>query len=573
MRSRLARLGGVVLAVIGAFSGSARAHAQTTTDAAADVEVILSIDASESMEPALDAAKSAANDFVDAMPDGVRIGVESFADEVEVVILPTADRDAVGAAIDSIETDGDTALYDAVVAARQHFTPETGNKVLVLLSDGMDEGSVATLDDAVAATDGVRVEAISLTTPQTDLAGLGALGPVTSADDPAAMSAAFVRVADLLVEVVNDPPPTTSTTTTTTTTTTTVPPPSTTVAPATTEAPETTVPVSVAPEVTTPPAPAAVVPTADAAPQARWLWLGAGAVFAGLLLLGLLVFPRDRVSKSRLGSDKPRTVSDMGVRTTTAIEEALERSGRRADLGQALAVADISTAPAEFVAWVGVVAVVAGSVGLLVGGPLLAVAVAVAVCLAVWGHVNRSKRLRQAAFADQLADVLQLLTTALRSGYGITQAMESVAEEAEEPARTEFAHVLAEVRLGRDLSESLHALADRMESPDLEWVVSAIDINRETGGNLSEILDRVGVTIRERGRVARQVRTLTAEGRLSARILTALPAVMLLWQWRVNPENFSLLTRGAGLVALVAAGILLFLGATWVRKIVKSVAL
>ncbi len=77
-------------------------------------------------------------------------------------------------------------------------------------------------------------------------------------------------------------------------------------------------------------------------------------------------------------------------------------------------------------------------------------------------------------------------------------------------------------------------------------MVSAIDINRDTGGNLSEILDRVSATIRERGRIARQVRTLTAEGRLSARILIALPFLMLAWQWRANPDNFELLTYGVG---------------------------
>jgi tight adherence protein B len=172
-----------------------------------------------------------------------------------------------------------------------------------------------------------------------------------------------------------------------------------------------------------------------------------------------------------------------------------------------------------------------------------------------------------------LPDVLQLVTTALRSGYGITQALESVAEEAEEPARSEFAHVLVESRLGRDLSDSMRALAQRMESKDLEWVVSAIDINRETGGNLSEVLNTVSTTIRERGRMARHVRTLTAEGRLSARILIALPMVMLAWQWRVNPDNFELLTYGVGLIALVIAGDPHGPRRVWVHRIVNSVAL
>ena len=187
--------------------------------------------------------------------------------------------------------------------------------------------------------------------------------------------------------------------------------------------------------------------------------------------------------------------------------------------------------------------------------------------------MRRNKVKRQTAFADQLPDVLQLVTTALRSGYGITQALDSVAEDAEEPACSEFAHVLVEARMGRDLSDSMRALAQRMASTDLEWVVSAIDINRETGGNLSEILQTVSTTIRDRQQMARHVRTLTAEGRLSARILTLLPFLMLFWQWRVNPDNIALLTEGIGLVALVVAGILMVVGTVWIRKIVNSIAL
>ena len=144
-------------------------------------------------------------------------------------------------------------------------------------------------------------------------------------------------------------------------------------------------------------------------------------------------------------------MSDIGTRSVSAIEEALEHYGNAADLGNALAVADISMKPAEFVAMVALIAAVAGLVGLLLAGPLVGVLVAIALCVAVRVYVRRAESKRQAAFADQLPEVLQLVTTALRSGFGLTQALESVAEDAEEPARSEFAHVLAEVRLGRDL--------------------------------------------------------------------------------------------------------------------------
>jgi tight adherence protein B len=291
------------------------------------------------------------------------------------------------------------------------------------------------------------------------------------------------------------------------------------------------------------------------------------------LIVGLLLFPRQRVSKARLGVNKPRSVSDMGKRTMSAVEEVLERHGKRAELATALSVADISVQPGAFVAIVALVALVAGLVGLLFGGPLIGLLVAVAVCLGVRLYVHRAKAKRQAAFGEQLPDVLQLVTTALRSGYGITQALDSVAEEAEEPARSEFAHVLVESRLGRDLSDAMRTLARRMDSKDLDWVVSAIDINRETGGNLSEILSAVSETVRERQRIARHVRTLTAEGRLSARILTGLPFAMAFWQWRTSPENFALLTYGVGLAALIVAALLMLVGMLWIRRIVNSIAL
>src|SRR4029079_1255564 len=321
-------------------------------------------------------------------------------------------------------------------------------------------------------------------------------------------------------------------------------------APPTTAAPPQTTEAVATPVSTPAPAPAAGAPSPEVPTSNFSLWFGALFLFLGLFAVGLLVLPRARVSRARLGIDKPRSMSEMGTRAISAVEVALERGGKRAELSNALVVADISMKPAEFIATVAVVAIVAGLVGLLIGGPVLAVVVGLAVCLAVRMSASRTTAKRQAAFADQLPDVLQLVTTSLRSGYGLTQALDSVAEEAEEPARSEFAHVLVEARLGRDVGDAMAALAQRMESKDLEWVVSAIDINRETGGNLSEILHTVSATIRERQRIGRHVRTMTAEGRMSARILTALPLVMALWQWRANPDNFALLTHGAGLIAL-----------------------
>jgi len=544
----------LVLAAIAAVSGSSIAAAQSA--ARDDVEVIIAIDASESMDEAIGRAQDAATSFVDAMPDDLGIGVMVFADEVSVLTSPTTDHDLVRQLISTIDTGGDTALYDSATTAAAQFRPEVQNKVLVLLTDGADEGSSATLDDAVVATADVQVEAISLTTSLTDLDSLSALGTITSADDADGLAGAFERVAGLIVEVVEAPPATTT-------------------APATTIAPDTAPVATNPPEsipVTTSPAVIAPLPE-PGEPSSTLLWAGGAGLFVGLLLLGLFFFPRQRVSRRQLGVQKARSTADLGVRTTTAIDDVLERYGQRADLSAALAMADISMRPAEFVSAVGLVAVVAGLLALLVGGPLLAVVVGALVAIGARFWVKYKEDKRRAAFADQLPDVLQLITTSLRSGFGLTQAIEAVADEAEEPARSEFGQMLVETRLGRDLTESMRDLAVRMRSKDLEWVVAAIDINRETGGNLAEVLAQVGTTIRERGRIHRQVRTLTAEGRMSARVLVAMPFLMFAWQWRTNPENVELLTTGSGLVALIFAALLMAIGIFWVRRIVNSVAL
>ena len=205
--------------------------------------------------------------------------------------------------------------------------PAVDHKVLVVLSDGKAEGGSAALNDAIAATQGIGVETISLTTAETDLASLTALGPVTSADDPAAMSSAFARVASLLVEVIETAPSSLTPTTT---------------APV----PTTTTAIVAAPATTT----AIVLSSPEASTSSAWLIVGAIGLFAGLFLLALLLFPRERVSKARLGIDKPRSMSDSGRRSVSAIEEALERYGS-APIWHASAVADISRSQPNSSPW------------------------------------------------------------------------------------------------------------------------------------------------------------------------------------------------------------------------------
>ena len=198
MKRRLHLLVALLVTALAAGLSGTPASAQVTAD---NLEVMLAIDTSGSMRHAIESAKAAANEFVVAMPAEIRIGVATFGDDVAVLTQPTTDRPLIAAQINGIVADGDTALYDAVVTASQQFTPAAERRVLVLLSDGRDDGSTATLDAAIAAVEGEHVEAISLTTAETDLASLSALGAVTSADDAAGVSAAFARVVALLTEV------------------------------------------------------------------------------------------------------------------------------------------------------------------------------------------------------------------------------------------------------------------------------------------------------------------------------------------------------------------------------------
>ncbi|HVM40773.1 MAG TPA: type II secretion system F family protein, partial [Acidimicrobiia bacterium] len=200
-------------------------------------------------------------------------------------------------------------------------------------------------------------------------------------------------------------------------------------------------------------------------------------------------------------------------------------------------------------------------------GALLA---AVGVPVAAWGIVSTVRTRRQRKLAEQLGDTLQLLAGSLRAGHGLVQALDMVTREAESPTAEEFHRVIVEARLGRDLAESLDALAARSGNEDIEWVVQAIRIHREVGGDLAEILDRVGETIRDRNRVRGQIRSLTAEGRLSAIILMALPFLVGAWMYMSNrPYVEELTARPQGRVLLFVGAVLMSIGAAVMRRLVK----
>jgi tight adherence protein B len=177
---------------------------------------------------------------------------------------------------------------------------------------------------------------------------------------------------------------------------------------------------------------------------------------------------------------------------------------------------------------------------------------------------------RKRKFQSQLPDMLQLIAGSLRAGYSLMQGVEAVAQEVDEPMGGELRRVLAEARLGRVLEDALDDMAERLQSRDFAWAVMAIRIQREVGGNLAELLSTVAETMIARERLRREVRALTAEGRISAIVLALLPIGLGVVMYSINREYMNVLLHdGFGQVLLIGAGLLAGVGFYWMKKTIE----
>jgi tight adherence protein B len=259
----------------------------------------------------------------------------------------------------------------------------------------------------------------------------------------------------------------------------------------------------------------------------------------------------------------PESVSSFGERFATS-------QGFGEKLDARLEAAGISLRSGEFV----VATVGAGLLGAVIAAAtlqnvLLAAVIGVLSALAPMVVLRTALTRRADKMREQLPDVLTIMASSLRAGHSFLQALDTTAREIPEPANVEFQRLVAEIRLGRPAEDALEALADRVGSPDFRWAVLAVNIQREVGGNLAEILDNVSDTLRERAMMRRQIRVLTAEGRLSAWVLSILPFAIALYMFAVNPKYISLLfTKQIGLFMLGVGGVLMVLGVLWMKKIV-----
>ncbi|HEX7729689.1 MAG TPA: type II secretion system F family protein [Terracidiphilus sp.] len=210
------------------------------------------------------------------------------------------------------------------------------------------------------------------------------------------------------------------------------------------------------------------------------------------------------------------------------------------------------------------------AVYLRTGAFLFALAVGLILGLAPFGFVQFKRKKRMGKFEQGLPEAIDLMVSALRVGHSLNAAMGLVSRECMDPLGTEFRICFDEQNYGLEMKVAMDNLTNRMPLQDLKIVATAILIQRESGGNLAEVLDKTSQVIRERFRLKRQVMTHTAQGRLTGMILTALPIVLGALLYTINPKMMSILwTTPMGIKLMYAAGIMIVVGGLIIRKIVN----
>ncbi len=561
---------------------TARPLAETQTA----VGVVLVIDTSGSMreQARMEAAVAAARSFVAGRGPNEKIAVVAFSDQ-PLVVHPFSAGNAAAGAIDNLRTSGGTALWDAVRSAAGLFADEPQVQPnIVVLSDGADSASVSSPSDARSAALGAHavVHTIGFASSALDAAGLDGLATATGgkslvAADPAQVGALFAQIRrgldqqfELMWRASGSPALDLTVS----------------VADATTTARGAA--GSVSHERATRPEPVAAPNGLVHIAQSGGRYiaiLGAGAL-AVIAVVGVGVRMNDPgglMDRLRAYEGEPTqaeaverqlrmslATSSMTRHVVAKATSAIEGRGLLEWVDRKLDAArlPIRAAEAAFftVAFAGVLAVIAW----VVSGPLLAV---VALALGLGGPAATLSFLgfrRRRKFVRQLPSMLQLLASSLRAGYALLQGCEAVAREIEDPMGAELRRVLAEARLGRPLEDALEEAALRMGSADFAWVVMAIGIQRNVGGNLAELLDTVADTMISRTRLRREVKALTAEGRMSAIMLGIMPPALAVAMSVMSPGYLDpLVTETMGRAMLGGGTLMLVLGFIWMQKIIK----
>jgi tight adherence protein B len=557
------------------------------------VAAVLAIDASTSMvgEP-LDRLKAASGDLVTTLTgQGIPVGLLSFDSVAVALSEPTTDTDQLLAALGPIEASGRTALYDAVVEGVAMLEGLDGTRSLIVLADGEDNESTATQADAIAAAQAAEVEVTVVALLGTDVFDATALQPLADETDGRYITTEDTAEFDRIFEAIAEDVASQYTISYISTVL---------------EDPELTVQVSVAAGgaeasqefVVVNPRSAAELdgpaPVPVQGPQVGWFGEPAALVvallsaFVALLLVFALLFlPRgdraasrtlrrgltmvQRTDDSRARPSSGVSASALGRAAMDLVEKAPKPEGYDARLQTDIDRAGWQLRATEFTT-IRIMATFGGLVVLwaLTGSLLMGIVGAVLGFVGPALFLSNAKARRKAAFMKQLPDTLQLLAGTLKAGYGVLQAIDTVVKEVGEPTASEFQRALTEARLGLPLEDSLRDMAERVDSDDFRWVVVAMNIQRQVGGNLAELLETVATTLRGREQVRRQIASLSAEGRLSAAILIALPFFIAGYLIVVNPTYLApLFSNTFGLMMVAGVTGLMLVGMVWIRRLVN----
>ena len=543
--------------------------------------VVLALDRSESMAGAsLRNATAAAQAFADQKPAADRIAVVAFGRHAVTLggfSSAAGDADATLRGV-TVDSKPGTALYDGVVAAAALLGRNgTAGRVIILLTDGHDVSSSATLADAVAAARAAHaaIYPIAIASHDFDPVPLQQLALQTNgtyhrATSSAALRSVYASIADELartwqVSYVTAARPGDHVALVATT-------------PAGTSRTSLAIPAGYGngPQAN----PSALLPSP---------LYSTGGTIAFALLIGLIVLvailfvmvgARGSWVKTRLAphiGERERRLMRRKERLSLlaslykATESAFGGWRRWASLERKLERADVPLRPAEFI-WAsvglglafGVIAAILGMSALLVLGAL---ALGAAIPHLV---VSFRVRRRARAFEDQLPEILTTIAATLKAGHSFKQGMQAVVDEGHPPASEELKRVLAETGLGRPMDDALQDMAERTGSENFSFAITAVTIQRQVGGSLAGLFDMVADTVRQRQQFARKIRGLTAMGRMSAYVLVGLPFFIALAITITNPGYMSpLYHTGAGHVLILGGLLMMGIGALILNKIVS----
>jgi Flp pilus assembly protein TadB len=538
------------LALLASPIGFATANA-TSTDT-----VMLVLDASGSMKGAkIASAIEVGKTFLTTVPTGIKVGLVTFNSKEVAVIPPTLDFTALSVALSAVKTEGDTALYDGILSAINAIESQASARIVVL-TDGDDTASKAIPAEVVSAISKSQVS-LDVVTVGDATNEIGILREFTQAGNGRLLQTAdAIQLADGFTKVLASAPAITPHT-------------------AAVAIPEMAAPL--------------IVESTNSV-VIKLLKVVATILISGMLLFGIRVLSRRRrvrnfaemldtysvtlIQSEEAVKTKTRTEfepSDPIIRRARNLTLAPTKSTLFPGIADKLDRAGITVSAERWITYWAIFCLL-----MILGLTLISnslVIGAIFALIAAFSIQNSFLKSREGAlnreFEERLADFLTIIASGLRAGLSFAQAVESAVGEGSGEVERQIRRALAEVQVGLTLDAALMRVAKKMESDDLKWTIAALRIQREVGGNLSKILDTASVTIRNRAELKREIRTLSAEGRLSAYVLVALPLGIfgfLLLSRRDYVKIFW--TETIGMIMLAIFAMLVTAGWFWIRSVV-----